>query len=365
MSTAVEPVEISAGAIHLRPFRPADADEVSRICQDPAIARWTTVPSPYTAEHGREFVAKVAAGWANGTQAVWAACDAGTGALLASIGLHLDRGGPGTAELGYWSAPEARGRGVVTSAARAACRWGFTALGLRRIDWYAQVGNEASWRVAHQIGFRYEGRLRSRVMSAGTGADAWGAGLLAGEVAEARVPLAFGADPHLTDGPVTVRRWGEQDVSAYQALHNDPSNLRWGGGRAGRPLEAGAAWEKVCVEAVEGWLTGTHALLAICSDGVPSGDLSVRRIHERLAVVGWSLRPEARGRGHATRAVRLMTEWAHSVGFARLEARVHAENLASQALAERAGFRREGLLCQDSPDGGGWGDGLLYGWTKP
>jgi len=359
------PVEINAGQVHLRPFRPADAEAVSRICQDPDIARWTSVPAPYTPEHGRDFVQKVSAGWAHGTSYVWAVCDSQTGALAASIGLHLDRSAdPDMAELGYWCAADARGRGVMTTAARAACRWGFSALGLRRINWLAEIGNEASWRVAHQVGFHFEGRQRGRLARNEVAVDAWGGGLLAGEVADTRVPLAFGPDPVLTDEPVTIRRWREPDVPAYQELHNDPSVIRWAGRAAGRTVDAERAWRDVCVVGVEDWLTGACAHLAICVDDVPVGDLSIRRIHERLASFGWSLQPAARGRGIATRAVRRALDWGDAQGFSRLEARVHAENRTSQALAERAGFRREGFLASDSPAGDSWGDSILYGWTR-
>jgi hypothetical protein len=44
----VDPVEIAAGAVQLRPFDPTHLTELVAACQDPEIARWTRVPSPYT-----------------------------------------------------------------------------------------------------------------------------------------------------------------------------------------------------------------------------------------------------------------------------------------------------------------------------
>ena len=42
----------------------------------------------------------------------------------------------------------------------AVCRWGFGALGLARVDWFAEVGNAGSRRVAEKAGFTIEGVLR-------------------------------------------------------------------------------------------------------------------------------------------------------------------------------------------------------------
>ena len=43
-----------------------------------------------------------------------------------------------------------------------------------------------------------------------------------------------------------------------------------------------------------------------------------------------------------TLAVRLLCGWLLDEGVGRIEVRTHPENLASQRLAERAGFTREG-----------------------
>jgi RimJ/RimL family protein N-acetyltransferase len=58
------------------------------------------------------------------------------------------------------------------------CRWGFATLDLRRIEWYAEVGNLASRRVVEKVGFRFEGTLRSRLHHRGHWVDAWLAALL-------------------------------------------------------------------------------------------------------------------------------------------------------------------------------------------
>jgi RimJ/RimL family protein N-acetyltransferase len=56
---------------------------------------------------------------------------------------------------------------------------------------------------------------------------------------------------------------------------------------------------------------------------------------------------EARGRGVATRAVRLLSDWAvRELGLTRVEILVHEDNAPSLRVAEKAGFRDTGELTR-------------------
>jgi RimJ/RimL family protein N-acetyltransferase len=70
----------------------------------------------------------------------------------------------------------------MTAAARLTCRYGFDVLGLERIEWWALVGNDASWRVVEKLGFRREGTCRARLPHRGERLDGWVGGLLRGEL---------------------------------------------------------------------------------------------------------------------------------------------------------------------------------------
>lgn len=179
----VETVELTDDRLLLRPPRAEDAPAVYRACQDPDIQRWTTVPSPYTEDDAKHYTDEIApAAWTSGDGGLFTVFDRATGELLASIALmHItEREVPtgGRAEIGYWCAPWARGRGVMTDAARLVCRWGFEQLGLARIDWYAEVGNEGSRRIAEKLGFTIEGVQRLRLVNKGERRDGWVGGLL-------------------------------------------------------------------------------------------------------------------------------------------------------------------------------------------
>ncbi|TDC63253.1 GNAT family N-acetyltransferase [Streptomyces hainanensis] len=175
------PPDIDAGWLRLRPFTDADIDWVHRVSLDPALERFIDLPSPYLREHAAYFVERLAVeGWRSGTRAEFLAEDAGTAGRLGRVGLHLR--GDRTAEIGFWVAPTSRGRGVAPTAARAVCRWAFAELGLDHVEWRAEVGNDASRRVAEKIGFRVEATLRRRLVHRGERVDAWVGSLLPAEL---------------------------------------------------------------------------------------------------------------------------------------------------------------------------------------
>jgi RimJ/RimL family protein N-acetyltransferase len=70
-------------------------------------------------------------------------------------------------------------------------------------------------------------------------------------------------------------------------------------------------------------------------------------------MIGYSMLPGFRGRGAATRAVRLLSAWALTTGVKRLVAGTMPDNVASQRVLEKAGFVREGIQRSrfDGPDG--------------
>jgi RimJ/RimL family protein N-acetyltransferase len=176
----VDPVTLHTARLTLSVPTTADADAIFEACQDSAIQRYTTVPSPYERQHAESFITLAHTRWAEGVEATWALRERGT--LAGMVGLHgITFGGSG--ELGYWMAPSARGRGLLTEACRAVLDWGFDTSGaaLQRIEWRAVVGNAGSARVARALGFRYEGVLRRALANSFGREDGWIAGLLPGD----------------------------------------------------------------------------------------------------------------------------------------------------------------------------------------
>ena len=98
----------------------------------------------------------------------------------------------------------------------------------------------------------------------------------------------------------------------------------------------------------EAWAQGTGASFAICDATRPDaclGQVFVERDDDGRGSVGYWLLEDARGKGRATRAVRLMASWAlPEMRLGRLQLHADPENVASQRVAQRAGFTREGVL---------------------
>lgn len=95
------------------------------------------------------------------------------------------------------------------------------------------------------------------------------------------------------------------------------------------------------------------------------GGLAVAVVNRRsqiCEITGVMLRPDARGAGHASAAVRLAARAALvDHGLHRIEAQVYGDNFAGQRLFERSGFTREGIRRGAYWRRGRWLDGVLYG----
>ncbi|MFD7918500.1 GNAT family N-acetyltransferase [Streptomyces sp. NPDC059740] len=182
----MEPTRLVTDRLLLRPFGLSDVPAVHAACQDPLIPRWTVVPSPYSLRDAEEFVTEHSArGWERDETYNFAVTDRADGSLVGAMGLvHLEHLAAPVrqAELGYWTAAPYRRRGMTAEAATAVVRWAFTELGVERLEWCAEAGNEASRAVALKVGFRMEGTARAQYPRGGTRRDAWRGSLLPGDL---------------------------------------------------------------------------------------------------------------------------------------------------------------------------------------
>ena len=142
--------------VRLRPWSNEDIPAIVAACNDPEIVRWTTVPTPYSAEDAAP--GSRAARRPGPRERAAGGVEQASGELAAAIALWL-HGKVG--ELGYWAAPSFRGRGYVPRAVGLVCAWGFDELDLPRMQLGTFPGNVASERVAEKSGFTREGVLRS------------------------------------------------------------------------------------------------------------------------------------------------------------------------------------------------------------
>jgi RimJ/RimL family protein N-acetyltransferase len=162
----IELPELTDGELRLRPATLDDVPTIAAICRDPAIQRWTRVPTPYSEDDARDYVRQlVQQGLELGTGVHLLVVPVGEdgdpgGTVLGAVGFSIDRVDL-AGVVGYWLAPAARGHGVATRATRLVCRYAFAGLGLGYLGLNAAVENEASNAVARRLGFTLEGTMRS------------------------------------------------------------------------------------------------------------------------------------------------------------------------------------------------------------
>jgi RimJ/RimL family protein N-acetyltransferase len=125
---------------------------------------------------------------------------------------------------------------------------------------------------------------------------------------------------------------------------NDPETRRRLDDEPLTPERARASLERT----EEQWRSGKGApfVIADAADDSPLGLLNMQFDDDReVAEIAFSVFPETRGRGIASRAVRLAAAWGlRDLGLARVFAKAAADNIASIRTIEKAGFQREGLL---------------------
>ena len=142
---------------------------------------------------------------------------------------------------------------------------------------------------------------------------------------------------------LTLRPWKPGDVPAITAACQDPEIVRW------LPIIPSPYSEEDARGFVEqarlSWELGEAYCLAIVDDGELLGSIAMRLLRFSVGHIGYWIVPTARRRGVATTALTRLCRWAFDdLGLKRLELITDPENLASQRVAEKAGFQREAVL---------------------
>jgi RimJ/RimL family protein N-acetyltransferase len=158
--------------------------------------------------------------------------------------------------------------------------------------------------------------------------------------------------PTLRDGDLVLRPKRQEDLDAITAACQDPEIPRWTlvpspytradaeayFDHSAEAAAAGRAINVLAVDAQDDRLLGSFGLMEL--DREPG-----------YGEIGYWVAAEARGRGVATRAVRLLADWAREeLRLTRIEVLPHKDNLPSRRVAEKAGFVDTGELV-GSPRG--------------
>ena len=151
--------------------------------------------------------------------------------------------------------------------------------------------------------------------------------------------------PQLTDGDILLRAWERRDAAAVTAACQDPEIPRWTvvpyhyTQRHARDFVNDTAADRA---------SGRELALAIVdAESRLMGAVGLANFDwaDLKGEIGYWITAEARRRGVGTRATRLLAVWGiEQLGLERVELLANPRNEASQRLAERAGFTREGTL---------------------
>jgi RimJ/RimL family protein N-acetyltransferase len=154
-------VELRTERLLLRPPAPADVPALAATGADPVTQAMTGVPRGYSQADARAFIDLAERMRSRGHGAAWAVEELVGGRFVANVDVRDTDWSNGTAEVGYMTAPWARGNGYAGEAVRAVAGWLLGPQGFRRIQLRTTLSNLASQRVADKAGFVREGVARN------------------------------------------------------------------------------------------------------------------------------------------------------------------------------------------------------------
>ena len=150
--------------------------------------------------------------------------------------------------------------------------------------------------------------------------------------------------PTLTDGVIVLNAYTSDDVAAHLAGEDEETARRFGW------------WPKTSTEDTvrNAFTTWAHSW----ETAGPTRTFAAREAETGLLVGGCELRLDPGGpaevsywtaagqrrRGHATRALTLLLQYARSIGVTQLESNVAEDNQASRRVSEKAGLHLAGTF---------------------
>ncbi|MFE9254930.1 GNAT family N-acetyltransferase [Streptomyces sp. NPDC006879] len=162
MTTIFPEISISTDRLVLRPFEESDVMALTEMMNDELITTWTAVPHPFTREDARRWVTHQApAERSQGRGIVFAVTEFLTQRLVGIVHLRNTDWRCRNTEVGYVTAPWARGEGYAGESLLAVAQWLFDDQQFERLELRTAADNTASQQVAQKIGCISEGVLRN------------------------------------------------------------------------------------------------------------------------------------------------------------------------------------------------------------
>ncbi|MFG1807927.1 GNAT family N-acetyltransferase [Streptomyces sp. NPDC049040] len=155
------PAQAGRPGLLLRPWRAQDAEALAAAHRDAGMKRWLMTSLDGT-EAARRWIDEQTAAWAEGMRFSFAVVGQDTALPVGHVAVKRKTAGAPSAEIGYWTSAQVRGRGIAPLAVDAVARWalgGDRGPSLTRLELLHDVDNTASCRVAVKCGFPLRGEL--------------------------------------------------------------------------------------------------------------------------------------------------------------------------------------------------------------
>jgi [ribosomal protein S5]-alanine N-acetyltransferase len=151
----LHPVDLCGDGVRLRAFRARDVDRIVEACSDPDTSYWlASTPQPYGPDSAHAYLLGITELAARGVGVAWCIADPDDDRCLGSISLDGLGGYAKRGEIGYWTHPDGRGRGVVAEAVRLVTRHAWESRLATSLLIRCATGNAPSRRVAERAGYR-------------------------------------------------------------------------------------------------------------------------------------------------------------------------------------------------------------------
>lgn len=175
MTTTFPDVTISTDRLVLRSFEEEDVTALAEMMNDEQITAWTSAPHPYTRADAHAWAtAQSHAERTEGRGIVLAVTEFLTQRLVGIVHLQNTNWRTRATEVGYLTAPWARGEGYASESVLAVAQWLFRDQGFERLELRTAADNTASQQVAQKIGCISEGVLRNAwIVRAQTAEGTW------------------------------------------------------------------------------------------------------------------------------------------------------------------------------------------------
>lgn len=177
-------------------------------------------------------------------------------------------------------------------------------------------------------------------------------------------------DPHITTPRIALRLPRQDDLAEYVRIHE----VSWPHFAPWMPHQPpGETFADMFTRQLDRAIKGAaeeseFRFVGFAPDGRIVGFFGLSQIYRGAfhnAYAGWSVNVEFIGKGYATEAVSAMLDFAFAeppagIALHRVQANIIPHNLASVRVAEKCGFRLEGLARRYLKIAGAWQDHAMY-----